>query len=183
MWCASSARIYRGQRDQLSPRRTSAQRTYAQLECLPLVERQTITLGNDRNDVDNLAKLLHDGDVDRLKRVTSGSDEVEAAVDARVDDVLVTHRGELLAEIGRVLVLDVLDDRVPAVCEISCAPKGGWERRDAPVLVVDEITVARSVNDVQAQLDVVLLHDCCALFQLSRSRMSREREDALCETA
>ena len=42
------------------------------------------------------------------------ADEVQTAVDARVLDVAVTLRGELLAEVGAVLVFDVFDDRVPA---------------------------------------------------------------------
>lgn len=35
--------------------------------------------------------------------------------------------------------------------------------RDAPALVVDEVSVARGVDDVQAQLDAVLLDDCNVL--------------------
>lgn len=42
-------------------------------------------------------------------------DEEQAAVDAGVLDITVTHGGELLAEEGRVLILDVLDDRLPAI--------------------------------------------------------------------
>lgn len=36
------------------------------------------------------------------------------------------------------------------------------EDGDGPVLVVDEVTVARGVDNVEAQLDIVLLHDCTA---------------------
>jgi hypothetical protein len=88
--------------------------TYPLLEQLPLLQSQTVTLGDNRHHVDDLAELLHHRDVDGLKRVACRGDEVEAAVNAGVDDVLVSHRGELLAEVPRVLVLDVLDDGFPA---------------------------------------------------------------------
>jgi hypothetical protein len=39
--------------------------------------------------------------------VTGRVDEEEAAVNASVLDVLLAHRGELLAEVGRMLVLDL----------------------------------------------------------------------------
>ena len=41
-------------------------------------------------------------------------DEEEGAVNARVLDVTVALRSELLAQVRAVLVLDVLDNRVPA---------------------------------------------------------------------
>ena len=44
-------------------------------------------------------------------------DEVQAAVDARILDVTVSHGRQFLAKIRAVLVLDVLDNRVPAVKE------------------------------------------------------------------
>ena len=44
-----------------------------------------------------------------------GVDEEERAVDTRVLDVTVALCGELLAKVGTVLVLDVLDNGVPAV--------------------------------------------------------------------
>jgi hypothetical protein len=47
--------------------------------------------------------------------VTGGVEEVQAAVDTGVLDVAVTHGGELLEEVRAVLVLDVLDNGVPAV--------------------------------------------------------------------
>jgi hypothetical protein len=48
--------------------------------------------------------------------VAGGVEEVQAAVDAGVLDVAVPHGGKLLAEVRAVLVLDVLDDGVPAAC-------------------------------------------------------------------
>ena len=89
--------------------------THLLLEELPLLERQTIRLGNNGHNVNNLAELLHDYDVNRAQRVAAGVDEVQSAVNTRVLDVSVAHSSELLAQVGTVLVLDVLDDGVPAV--------------------------------------------------------------------
>ena len=84
------------------------------LERVTLLKRQAVRLGNDRDDVDDLAELLHDDDVDGAERVPGRVDEEQGAVDARVLDMAVALRGELLAEVRAVLVLDVLHDRVPA---------------------------------------------------------------------
>jgi len=46
--------------------------------------------------------------------VAGGGDEEQAAVDASVLDEAVAHGSQLLAKEGRVLVLDVLDDGLPA---------------------------------------------------------------------
>lgn len=46
--------------------------------------------------------------------MASRVNEVQAAVDTSVLDVAVTHGGEFLAEVSTVLVLNVLDDGVPA---------------------------------------------------------------------
>jgi hypothetical protein len=73
--------------------------------------------------------------------VAGGLNEEQAAVDAGVLDVALTLRGKLLSEVGRVLVLDVLDDRVPAA------------------VVVDQVTVTRSIDDVEAKTDAILLDD------------------------
>ena len=47
--------------------------------------------------------------------MTCGIDEVQATVDACVLDVAVTHGSEFFAEISAVLVLDILNDGIPAV--------------------------------------------------------------------
>jgi len=57
--------------------------------------------------------------------------EEQAAVDSGVLQIPLTLSGELLAQIRRVLVLDVLDNRVPAA------------------LVVDQIAVAWGVDNVE----------------------------------
>lgn len=68
-------------------------------------------------------------------------DEEDTAVDTGVGDEALAHGGELLAEVGRVLVLDVLDNRVPAS------------------LVVYEVAVAWGVDDVELEADAVLDDD------------------------
>jgi hypothetical protein len=114
---------------------------YPLLELGALLERQAVALGNDGNNVDELTQLLEHDDVDGLEAVARGVDEEQAAVDARVLEVALTLGGKLLAQVSTVLVLDVLDDGVPAA------------------LVVDQVTVAGGVNDVEAKTDAILF-DC-----------------------
>lgn len=75
-------------------------------------------------------------------RVTRWLNEEQAAVDASVLDVALALGGELLSEVGRVLILDVFDDGIPAS------------------VVVDLVSVARGIDDVEAESDAVLLNDC-----------------------
>lgn len=77
-----------------------------------------------------------------LEGVTGGRDEEDAAVDARVGDEALAHGGELLAEVCRVLVLNVLDDGLPAV------------------VVVYEVTVAGRVDNVELEAHAVLDDGC-----------------------
>jgi hypothetical protein len=81
----------------------------------PLFHRQAVRLGDDRNHVYDLAELFHYYHIDGPKRVSRRVDEVQAAMDACILDVPVTHRGQLLAEVSAVLILDILDNGVPAV--------------------------------------------------------------------
>lgn len=46
--------------------------------------------------------------------MAGGLDEEQAAVDTGILDVALTLSSEFLAEVGRVLILDVLDNGVPA---------------------------------------------------------------------
>ena len=62
-------------------------------------------------------------------------------MDARVLEIALTLCGELLAQVGAVLVLDVLDNGIPAS------------------LVVDQVTVAGGIDNVEAQTHAVLLDD------------------------
>lgn len=113
----------------------------ALLERLALLQGHCVSLGNDGNDVDNIRQLLQHDDIDRLEGVAGWLDEEQAAVDAGVLDVALTLSSELLSQVGRVLVLDVLDDRVPAA------------------VVVDQITVARGVDNVEPEANAILLDD------------------------
>ena len=114
---------------------------YPLLEGSALLEGQAVALGNNRDDVDKLAQLLEHNDVDGLQGVARRLDEEQAAVDAGVLEVSLTLSSKLLAEVGAVLVLDVLDNGIPAA------------------LVVDQVAVSGCVDDVEAQTNAVLLND------------------------
>lgn len=73
--------------------------------------------------------------------MASGVDEEDTAVDTGIGDEALTHGSKLLAEVRRVLVLDVLDNRIPAT------------------LIVDEVSVAWCVDDVELETDTVLDND------------------------
>jgi len=62
-------------------------------------------------------------------------------VDAGVLEVTLALGSELFPEVCAVLVLDVLDNGIPAA------------------LVVDQVTVARGVDNVETQPDAILLND------------------------
>lgn len=51
--------------------------------------------------------------------MASGVDEVQAAVNASILNIPFTLSSQLLAQISRVLILDVFDDRIPAETPIS----------------------------------------------------------------
>lgn len=109
------------------------------LECLTLLQSQSVGLGNDGNNIDDIGQLLQNDDIDGLERVAGRLDEEQTAVDAGVLNITLTLSGKLLSQVSRVLVLDVLDDGIPAA------------------VVVDQITVARGVNNVKAETDTILL--------------------------
>lgn len=111
----------------------------ALLELLTLLNGQGVGLGNDGNDVDNIRKLLQDDNVDGLQGVTRGLNEEETAVNAGVLDVALSLCSELLAQVRGVLILDVLDDGIPAA------------------VVVDKVAVARGIDNVESQSNAVLL--------------------------
>lgn len=113
----------------------------AGLELLALLKGQRVGLGDDGHDVDNVGQLLQDDNVDGLQGVAGGLDEEQAAVDAGILDVALALGRELLAQVRRVLILDVLDDGVPAA------------------VVVDQVAVAGGVDNVEPQADTVLLDD------------------------
>lgn len=104
---------------------------YSVLESLSLFQSETISFGNDGDNVYSLAELLEDDNVNGLEGVARRLNEEQAAVDSGVLDVAVALGGEFFAQVCRVLVLDVLDNWIPAA------------------VVVNKVAVARGVDDVQ----------------------------------
>jgi len=104
----------------------------ALLEDGPLLQCQTVCLGNDWHHVDEFAKLLQDNNVNRLETVTSGLDEVQAAVNAGILDVAFALCRELFVQVGSILIFDVLDDWLPT-----------------PV-IVHQVAVTWCIDDVEA---------------------------------
>jgi len=68
-------------------------------------------------------------------------DEEEAAVDTGILDISLTLSCELLSEICGVLILNVLDNRIPTS------------------VIVDLITITRGIDNVQPQTNTILLDD------------------------
>ena len=103
-----------------------------------LIVRQGIGLGDDGDEVDLGMQTTHDLDIERFQGVTGRLDEVDARVDAIVDDV---HTIDLVlgVEIDVEPLIDVVDDGTPGL------------------IVVDEITETGRVDDGQPKTDAVLL--------------------------
>lgn len=59
----------------------------AVLELLTLLKSERVGLGDDWDNVDGLAQLLENDDIDRLQAVARWRDEVKAAMDTGVLDV------------------------------------------------------------------------------------------------
>lgn len=85
------------------------------LEREPLFHRQAVRLCNDRHHVYDFAQLLQHDNVNRTQRMPRGIDEEQRAVNPSVLDMTVSHRRQLFSEVRAVLILDVFDDRVPAI--------------------------------------------------------------------
>jgi len=115
-----------------------------------LVDSKRVGFRNDRDDIHDLAQLLHNNHIDGAKTVTGRVDEEETAVNSGILDVTVPLSGEFLSEVGRVLVLDVLDDRIPTA------------------LVVNLVTISRRVDDVQPKFDPILRDDMRNSLDFSR---------------
>ena len=83
-------------------------------------------------------------------------DEVQAAVDARVLDVTVTHCRELLAKVCAVLVLDILYNWVPATTLLSTHfLETGLGKCHSPILIVNLVTITGSIDNIKTQSDPV----------------------------
>jgi hypothetical protein len=111
------------------------------LKSAALFQSQRIRLCNDWNDIDNIRKLLENNNINWLESMAGRLNEEEAAVDAGILDITLSLGCKLLSKVCGVLVLDVLDDWVPAS------------------VVVDLISIARGVNNIQAQSNAILLND------------------------
>jgi hypothetical protein len=112
--------------------------TYTLLEGGNLIVGEGVGLCDHRNKVDLGVQAAHDLDIERLERVTSGLDEVDAGVDAVVDNVHAVHL-VLGIQVSVETLLDVLGDWAPGV------------------VVVDKVTETRSVDNGQAKADAVFL--------------------------
>lgn len=86
----------------------------ALLERTTFFQSQGVGFRNDRDDIDDIREFLEDNDIDGLEGVTGRLDEEETAVNPSVLDVAFSLGGEFFSEVSRVLVFDILDDRVPA---------------------------------------------------------------------
>jgi hypothetical protein len=104
---------------------------YPLLELEQVCWAQGVGLGNDGDQVDAGAELLHDLDVEGLQGVASGADEVQAGVDTEVD-LVCAARLLLLEHVRLVLVVEELDDGLPRVA------------------VVDVVAEARGVDNGEA---------------------------------
>lgn len=111
-------------------------------ECSALLQRKGVGLCDDRHDIDNIGELLQNHNVNRFEGVARRLDEEQAAVNSCVLDVSLSLRSELLSEVSTMLVFDVFHNGIPAS------------------IVVDQISIARSVNNVQAQADSILFDNC-----------------------
>jgi len=110
-------------------------------ERVALVISETVRLGNNRNDIDNFAQFFHNNHVYGAKRVSCRVDKVKAAVDARVLDVTVTHRSELLAKVRAVLVLDILDNRIPATTSTTVLSTTAFLEREKREIATNQFSL------------------------------------------
>ena len=114
-------------------------RTYTLLEGGNLLIGKRISLGNNRDEIDFGVKSAHDLDIQRLERVASRLNEVNAGVHAVVDNV---HAVDLVlgVEVSIKSLLDVLDNGSPRV------------------IVINEVTKARGINHGQTETDAILFN-------------------------
>lgn len=105
--------------------------SYPLLELGQIGGAESISLGNDGDQVNSGAEALHDLDIQGLQGVAGRADEVQAGVDTEINLVL-TARLLLLEHVRLVLVVEELDDGLPRVA------------------VVDIVAESRGVNDSQS---------------------------------
>ena len=105
-------------------------------------------------------------------RMTGGLDEEEAAMNSSILDIPLTLSGEFFAEVCRVLIFDVLHDRIPAAARQHFHDY--HTSKDQPSVVVDLVTITRCVDDIQSQADTILL-DHCSWINLRAHSTSSQR--------
>ena len=115
--------------------------THSGLEGSNLLIGQSISLGNDWNQVDLGVKSAHDLDIKWLQRVASWLEEVDTSVDTVVDDV---HAVDLVLgiEVSIESLLNVVDN---------------WSPR---LVVVDEVSETWGINNSKSEADTILLNIC-----------------------
>src|SRR5947209_161180 len=85
---------------------------YPLLEHGDLFVRKSVGLGDDWNEVDLGMQPSHDLNIERLQRVASGLDEINASVDPVIDDVNTVHL-ILGVKISIEALLDIVGDGAP----------------------------------------------------------------------
>lgn len=88
--------------------------TYTLLEGSNLLAGHGVTLGNDRDQVDLLVQSLHELNVQGLKGVAGGGNEIKASIDAGIGDLAAVH-SVLLFKICVKSTFDRLQDGLPAI--------------------------------------------------------------------
>jgi hypothetical protein len=89
-------------------------------------------------------------------RVTSRLNEIEASVNAIVDDFQ-TVDTVLLLQVGIEAILDVLDNGFPAG-KVSTTNFDPNAEINKPLVVVDKVAKARCVHDGEVKTDAILLN-------------------------
>ena len=96
--------------------------SYPLLELCEVVGCESVSLGDDGNQVDARAQALHHLNVEGLQGVSGGSDEVQACVDTHVN--LLSSAGLLLLEhVGLMLVVQEFDNRLPRITVVHVVSK------------------------------------------------------------
>jgi hypothetical protein len=98
--------------------------TYPLLELVEVRGAQCVGLGDNGDQVDACAQLLHDLDVKGLQGVAGGADEVQAGVDTEID-LIGTARLLLLQHVRLVLVVEELDDGLPRIAVVDIVAEAG----------------------------------------------------------
>ena len=97
---------------------------YLSLELGEVDRAESISFGDNGDQVDSGAQSLHDLNIERLQGVAGRPDEVQASVDTKIDLVLATGL-LLLKHVGLVLVVEELNDGHPGVAVVDVVTEAG----------------------------------------------------------